>query len=201
VIPHPVQKPHPPMSVACTQPASVEFAGANGLGVLGFGIGQGQSNDYVQLYREKIKTCKPIGEFVNNRFALFVTALCAPSDQEAIDLRGPDMRAYSSQVRELFAPWIDGKAPRSYEWFMKYSAENFETFKNTSMEDIVAAGGAAIGSPETCTRVLQHLSDAGVDEVLLFMQSYTTPHDAVMRSIELFAKEVRPMLRESAPIA
>ena len=48
VVPKPVQKPHPPMWVACTQPASIEFAGDNGIGVLGFGIGQGQSNDYVQ---------------------------------------------------------------------------------------------------------------------------------------------------------
>ena len=201
VIPKPTQKPHPPMSVACTQPASIEFAADNGIGVLGFGIGQGQSNDYVQLYRDRIKNCTPIGGAVNNRFALFVTALCAPTDEEAIRLRGDDMRAYSEQVRQLFAPWIDGKAPASYEWFMKYSAENYETFKNTRMEDIIAAGGAAIGSPETCTKVLQHLADAGVDEVMLFMQSYTTPHDAILRSIELFAKDVMPGVRQPVPAA
>jgi alkanesulfonate monooxygenase SsuD/methylene tetrahydromethanopterin reductase-like flavin-dependent oxidoreductase (luciferase family) len=202
VIPKPVQKPHPPMSVACTQPASIEFAGSHGLGVLGFGIGQGQSNDYVTLYREKIKEAHkdPIGKFVNNRFALFVTALCAETDEEAIRLRGDDMRAYSEQVRQLFAPWIDGKAPTTYEWFMKYSAQNYETFKNTRMEDIVAAGGAAIGSPETCVKVLQHLADAGVDEVMLFMQSYTTPHDKIMRSIELFAKEVMPKVKAPAAV-
>jgi hypothetical protein len=47
------------MSVACTQPASIEFAADNGIGVLGFGIGQGQSNDYVQLYRDRIRNCTP----------------------------------------------------------------------------------------------------------------------------------------------
>lgn len=201
VIPRPVQKPHPPMSVACTQPSSIEFAADNGLGVLGFGIGITGSNDFVEMYRERIKKAKPLGGFVNNRFALFVTSLCAPTDEEALRLRGPDMRAYSEQVRQLFAPWIDGKPPASYEWFMKYSAQNFETMKQTSMEDIVAAGGAAIGSPETCARVLQHLADAGVDEVLLFMQSYSTPHDAIMRSIELFAKEVKPRIKEPAATA
>jgi alkanesulfonate monooxygenase SsuD/methylene tetrahydromethanopterin reductase-like flavin-dependent oxidoreductase (luciferase family) len=198
VVPKPVQKPHPPMSVACTQPSTVEFAAANGLGVLGFGIGQGQSNDYVQLYRERIKTCTPIGEFVNNRFALFVSALCCDTDEEALGIQGPNFKQYNEQVRQLFAPWIDGKAPHSYEWFMKYYAENYVQMKNITIEDIVGAGGACIGSPETCLRVLQHLSDAGVDEVLLFMQQYTTPHDKIMRSIELIAKEVKPKLKESA---
>ena len=67
VVPKPVQKPHPPMWVACTQPATVEFAADHGLGVLGFGIGQGQSNDFVALYRERIKKAKPIGSFMRKR--------------------------------------------------------------------------------------------------------------------------------------
>jgi alkanesulfonate monooxygenase SsuD/methylene tetrahydromethanopterin reductase-like flavin-dependent oxidoreductase (luciferase family) len=201
VIPRPVQKPHPPMSVACTQPSSIEFAGRHGLGVLGFGIGQGQSNDYVTLYRETIKNAQPIGGFINNRFAIFVHALCAPTDAEALSIQGPNFKQYGEQVRDLFAPWIDGKPPKSYEWFMEYYKTTYEQGKNVSMEDIVAGGGACIGSPETCLRVLQHMADAGVDEVLLFMQSYTTPHDAVMRSIELIAKEVKPKLKQPAATA
>ncbi len=198
VVPKPVQKPHPPMSVACTQPSSVEFAADHGIGVLGFGIGQGQSNDYVTMYRERIKHCNPIGGFVNNRFALFVSALCCETDEEAIALQGPNFKQYNEQVRQLFAPWIDGKAPHSYEWFMEYYKNNYEQGKNVSMEDIVAAGGACIGSVETCTRVIQRLADAGVDEVMLFMQQYTTPHEKVMRSIELIANEVKPRIKEPA---
>ena len=64
-----------------------------------------------------------------------------------------------------------------------------------SVTEIVKAGGACIGSPETCLNVLQYLSDAGVDEALLFMQMYTTPHDKIMRSIELIANKVRPLLK------
>lgn len=200
VIPKPVQKPHPPMSVACTQPASIEFAGNNGLGVLGFGIGVDGSNSYVELYREKIKNCTPIGKTVTNRFSLFVTGLCCDTDEEALRLRGPDMRAYNDQVRQLFAPWVGGKAPTSYKWFMDHWKESDALMQNTSMEDIVAAGGAAIGSPETCVKVLQKLADAGVDEVMLFLQSYTTPHKAVLRSIELFAKEVMPKVKIPAKV-
>lgn len=50
-------------------------------------------------------------------------------------------------------------------------------------------------SPETCRGVLQYLADAGVNEALLFMQMYTTPHDKIMRSIELIATKVMPKLK------
>ncbi|HEV3109228.1 MAG TPA: LLM class flavin-dependent oxidoreductase [Candidatus Binataceae bacterium] len=198
VVPKPVQKPHPPMWVACTQPASIEFAGDHGIGVLGFGIGQGQSNDYVRMYRERIKKCKPIGSFINNKFALLTFTLCCDTDAEALEIQGANFRTYNDAVRNLFAPWIDGKPPKSYEFFMKQFMEGRKQAQTVPMEEIVKAGGACIGSPETCLKVLQYLSDAGVDEALLFMQMYTTPHEKIMRSIELLAKEVMPKLKHKS---
>ena len=198
VVPKPVQKPHPPMWVACTQPATVEFAGDNGLGVLGFGIGQGQSNDFVTSYRERISKCKPIGSFINNKFALLTFTLCCDTDEEALGIQGPNFKTYSDAVRNLFAPWIDGKPPRSYEWFMKRSVESYKMAHTVPISEIVKAGGACIGSPETCLNVLQFLSEAGVDEALLFMQLYTTPHDKIMRSIRLIAEKVMPKLKNKS---
>ena len=40
VIPKPIQKPHPPMWVAATQPSTWEIAGQKGIGALGFGISE-----------------------------------------------------------------------------------------------------------------------------------------------------------------
>jgi alkanesulfonate monooxygenase SsuD/methylene tetrahydromethanopterin reductase-like flavin-dependent oxidoreductase (luciferase family) len=36
VVPKPLQKPHPPVWVACTRPASVSMAAQKGLGALSF---------------------------------------------------------------------------------------------------------------------------------------------------------------------
>jgi alkanesulfonate monooxygenase SsuD/methylene tetrahydromethanopterin reductase-like flavin-dependent oxidoreductase (luciferase family) len=166
--------------------------------VLGFGIGQGQSNDYVRMYRERIKNCKPIGSFINNKFALLTFTLCCDTDAEALEIQGANFRTYNDAVRNLFAPWIDGKPPKSYEFFMKQFMEGRKQAQTVPMEEIVKAGGACIGSPDTCLKVLQYLSDAGVDEALLFMQMYTTPHEKIMRSIELLAKEVMPKLKHKS---
>jgi alkanesulfonate monooxygenase SsuD/methylene tetrahydromethanopterin reductase-like flavin-dependent oxidoreductase (luciferase family) len=200
VIPKPVQKPHPPMHVSCTQPSSIEIAADNGLGVLGFGIGQDQSNEYVRMYKDRIQRAKPVGEFVNNRFCQMVATMCAPTDAEALAIRGPDFTKYNEAVQQLFTPWLDGKAPASYSWFMEYWEENHKKMTETSIEDIVHAGGAIIGSPSTCTEVINFLADAGVDEVMLFMQSYTTTHEDVMRSIRLIGEEVMPKLKKTAVV-
>jgi alkanesulfonate monooxygenase SsuD/methylene tetrahydromethanopterin reductase-like flavin-dependent oxidoreductase (luciferase family) len=194
VVPKPFQQPHPPMSVACTQPSSVEIAADHGLGVLGFGIGQYQSNDYVRTYRERIKKATPVGSFVHNRFALFLPALCARTDEEAMALRGSDLLQYLDEAKALFTPWADGKAPASYAWFMEFSRQNSEMVRETKLEDMAAYGGVAIGSPESCLKTLNYLADAGVDEVLLFLQGYTTPHEAIMESLRLLAEEVMPNL-------
>ncbi|MEE9276956.1 MAG: LLM class flavin-dependent oxidoreductase [Dehalococcoidia bacterium] len=194
VTPRPVQRPHPPMSVAATQPATVEFAGKNGLGCLAFGIGTEQSNDLVELYRREIANADPIGGFVTNNFGLFLFTLCLEDEAEALAIQGPNFMLYQEQVKQLFAPWVDGKAPYSYSWFMEYWSKRQEEMKNVTMEQIVEGGGAAIGSVETCRKVFQHLADAGVDEVLCFMQIYTTPHDKILRSIELIANEVLPAI-------
>ena len=57
------------MWVASTQPYSVEFAGKNGLGCLGFGISDARSGNFVQMYREAIKQAKPEYGVINNQFA------------------------------------------------------------------------------------------------------------------------------------
>jgi alkanesulfonate monooxygenase SsuD/methylene tetrahydromethanopterin reductase-like flavin-dependent oxidoreductase (luciferase family) len=52
VIPKPVQKPHPPLWVACSQPDSFRAAGEMGLGALCFNLGgYAQMAERVGLYR------------------------------------------------------------------------------------------------------------------------------------------------------
>jgi alkanesulfonate monooxygenase SsuD/methylene tetrahydromethanopterin reductase-like flavin-dependent oxidoreductase (luciferase family) len=77
---------------------------------------------------------------------------------------------------------------------MKRFLEGRERMLKYTPAEMVAAGGAVIGSPETCRRMLQGFADSGVDEVMLFMQCATTPHEALMESIRLMGSEVIPAL-------
>jgi alkanesulfonate monooxygenase SsuD/methylene tetrahydromethanopterin reductase-like flavin-dependent oxidoreductase (luciferase family) len=199
VIPKPVQKPHPPMFVSCTQPSTMEIAADHGLGTLGFGVSQDRSNEYVKLYKERIKQAKPVGGFVTDHMCQMVPTMCAPTDEEALAARGPDILKYGEAVSQLFAPWIDN-APASYSWFMEHWKEQHKVMREASVEDIVAAGGAIIGSPATVLERMNFYADAGVDEVMCFMQSYTTKHDDIMRSIRLIGEEVIPKVKPTAVV-
>lgn len=197
VLPKPRQNPHPPMFVAATQPYSVEFAAQNGLGVLGFGIQQTDAGSFVDLYKRTIADAKPIGGFVNNRFNVFTIALCLDDQEEAVKIQGPNFERYGDYVSDLYKPWTEGEQPRTYAWALERITA-LETMRNTSMEDLSNAGGAAIGGIDDCVRSLRVFADAGADEVMLHMGSFSTPHDKVMRSIELFAKEVLPRVTHRA---
>jgi alkanesulfonate monooxygenase SsuD/methylene tetrahydromethanopterin reductase-like flavin-dependent oxidoreductase (luciferase family) len=198
VVPKPFQSPHPPIFTAATQPSTIQMAGEMGIGALIFGGSYESAIENVTHYREAIKKAKPVGGFVNDHFGVFMQCLCAPTDEEAIAIQGKNFKKYHGLAKDLFAPWLEGQAPKSYEYVINTLKEMMATIEAVSAEDIVAAGGAAIGSPETLVTMFQRLADAGVDEVLLFMQSFDTPHDKILQSIELIANEVMPKVNDEA---
>ena len=60
------------------------------------------------------------------------------------------------------------------------------------------------GDPDNCIRGVQLYEDAGVDQVLLIMQTETIPHEKVLQSLEMFGKHVIPAFRSrstSQPVA
>jgi len=56
------------------------------------------------------------------------------------------------------------------------------------------------GNPENCIKGVQLYEDAGVDQVILIMQTETIPHEKVLKSIELFGKEVIPAFRSGSKV-
>ena len=195
IAPKPVQKPHPPMWVASTQPYRVQFAGEHGLGVLGFGIADAACDDYVQMHREALAKANPPTGVINDRFAVLRNALCAPTDDEAIELQEYNYRLFNEQIGELFRPWLEAEAPATYEHIIESFRARAQEGTSLTMRELVEQGQACIGSPDSCAEVIEKLGASGVDEVLLFMQGATTPHEKIMDSIRLFASEVLPRLQ------
>src|SRR2546422_5852532 len=59
VLPKPIQKPHPPLWMACTQPDSFRIAGSKGLGALSFGfIAPGVLEASLSIYRDAISNAE-----------------------------------------------------------------------------------------------------------------------------------------------
>ena len=50
-------------------------------------------------YRDHIKNAKPIGTFINPKFALLTFTLCCATDEEALAIQGPNVKRYVEDTR------------------------------------------------------------------------------------------------------
>ena len=190
VIPKPVQKPHPPLWVACSQPDSFKSAGEMGLGVLCFNLGgYEQLEERVAIYREGLKNAVPVGQFVNDQVAALCVVHCGEDDEEARRVGGPEGAWFVNMATELYKPWQGRDVPDSYRFAV--SAIQEERAEKTA-EDHLQSGAFAMGSPDTVIKVLKKYQEAGVDQVLCFPQMGNLPHSRIMDSIKLMGRYVIP---------
>ena len=88
VQPKPLQNPHPPIWGATTSDEGHAQVGDLGLGLCSFAVGVSPEDvkKKIDIYRESVAKCaNPIGRFVNNQAATFTMALCAPTEDEALE--------------------------------------------------------------------------------------------------------------------
>lgn len=200
VIPKPIQKPHPPMWMACTQPESFRMAGEKGLGALSFGfIAPGVLEGSLMAYREAVKNAKPVGAFVNNQFAATTFGCIAPTDEEALENGRPAAEFFQESLSILFIPWSKSKnVPSTYQYYANMAAIVEQQLANRDVDRFKEgweSGALLIGTPERCRKVVQRYADAGVDQLILLVQGGRISHESCMQSIRLFGEEVIPHFR------
>src|SRR3954451_21085570 len=99
VVPKPVQKPHPPVWVACSRRDTIHLAAQKGIGALSFAFIDPEDarhwvgDYYGTLEREGV----PIGDAVNPNLACVTTFMCHPDEEEALQrgLEGANFFGYS----------------------------------------------------------------------------------------------------------
>ena len=210
VVPMPIQKPHPPMWVACTGEDTHELAGRLGLGLLSFTllVTPEKLGQRVRTYRDAIKTAKPYGAFVNNKAAAFSMVHCAPTDQQAREEAERAFMSYVGTTLRVNAAVIEAKKtgvnprdlPAGQAPELPKSYEGLDPSKVT-LDSLIEHGMCICGSPDSCISQLDRLqAAANLDQFLCMMQFWPIPHEKTMRSIELWGKYVIPHFKnESRP--
>lgn len=191
VIPKPLQKPHPPLWVAVQSPETAVQAGERGMGMLGVTLGA--PLDYQQMvkdYRRAIRTCEPVGEFVNEQVNGVAFLYCGENDEEAKSLGG--MAALQFGVRAAHLVGVGGIYPSP-----AYHAHASAAPLRNRPGDVVGPvrDGTPIGDPEHCIKQLKWWEEVGVDRmVFLINTGETIPQEKVLESLRLFAREVMPAM-------
>ena len=194
VLPKPLQKPHPPLWMACTNRDTIKVAARNGIGALAFSfLDPEEAKTWSTIYYDIIKSeeCVPLGWSVNANLAM-VSAFSMHEDRAEAIRRGQDnfeFFRYSQQklVAEDFVPGC------SDMW------GDFLAARGDASDRLIQAAlaraefdGAGIGTPDDMRRHLASMQESGVDQVIFLQQAGRNSHRNICDSLELFAETVMP---------
>ena len=188
LVPKSVQKPHPPLWVACSRRETIHRAARAGMGALTFAfIEPAMAAKWVQEYYDIIRSeeCVPIGHTVNPNIALVSGMSCHEDEAEAIrrGLDGFRFFGYSLGYVGIFG---DHRPGVTNMW------ERFLEVKDRLPDN---AGRGGIGTPAQLRAHLQGYEDAGVDQVIFVQQCGTNRHEHICESLDLFAHTLLPEFR------
>ena len=189
VVPKPVQKPHPPIWMACSRRESILRAARHGIGALVFGFvdaatAKGWRDDYYRII--KSEECVPIGHAVNANFATLNGMMVHPDHDEAIR-RGLDGFRFFGFSIAHYAVYGEHRPGVTNLW------KRFLAIKD-DMTNVPGAG--SIGTPKSVREHLLSYADVGVDQMIFIQQSGMNRHEHICEAMELFAREVMPALKE-----
>ena len=194
VLPKPLQKPHPPLWLACSNIKTIEYAARMGMGALAFQfVDPENARAWVHKYYRTIT--QPLEQLTphptNPNIAMVSGFMCCDTDEEA-QIKADGWTFFG------FALAYYGKNDyppagtlNMWELYLDWKEERRREGKPPTP--------GLIGSPETIRSMLQGYADAGVDQVILLNQAGNNRHEDICASLELFADAVMPEFHAQEP--
>jgi len=212
VVPKPLQKPHPPLWVACSRRETIHLAAQKGIGALSFSfIEPEEARHWVNDYYDTIASeqCVPAGFAVNPNLAVVVPLMCHHDEQTAIDrgLDGGHFFGYSLGHYYVFGAhtpgvtnvWEEFQRNRSRFGFDRdVAAQTGQQLGAQLFERGLGSLRGAIGTPDQIRQLVRAYEECGVDQIIFVSQSGRNRHEHICESLELFGREVLPEFAERA---
>ncbi len=206
VIPKPLQKPHPPVWVACSRRETIHLAARNGIGALSFSFVEPEdAAKWVREYYSILASdeCVPAGFAVNAQVAVVLPMMLAVDEAQAIE-RGIDgahffgyslghyygLSAHAAGVTDVFSEFV---RRRDSAGFARHIVRPDEAPLGVRLlQEGMGSLRGAIGSVEQVSDLVARYEAAGVDQVIFVMQAGRNRHEHICESLELFASRVMP---------
>jgi alkanesulfonate monooxygenase SsuD/methylene tetrahydromethanopterin reductase-like flavin-dependent oxidoreductase (luciferase family) len=199
VLPKPVQAPHPPMWVACTNRDTIKVAAQNGVGALAFSfLDPDEARVCAEIYYGIIKSdaCVPLGHAVNANLAMVSSFSVHRDRAEAIRRGHEGFEFFGYALNALVAhDTVPGRTNLWGEYLAQRGDRTEEIIEATRG---VGAHSSGIGTPEDMRTHLKGFQESGVDQVIFMQQAGRNRHDHICESLELFAAKVMPEFKADA---
>jgi alkanesulfonate monooxygenase SsuD/methylene tetrahydromethanopterin reductase-like flavin-dependent oxidoreductase (luciferase family) len=197
VLPKPLQKPHPPMWMACTNRDTIKVAASLGLGALAFSfVDPEEARAWRRIYYDIIKSeqCVPIGHSVNANIALVSSFSIHADRAEAIRRGQAGFEFFGYALQALVArDCVPGRSKLWEQFAAEQSGRTEELVARAKTDDPAQFGHApGIGTPDDFAAHLRAMQASGVDQVILMQQAGHNRHAHICEALELFSREVLP---------
>jgi len=212
VVPKPVQRPHPPVWVACSRRETIHLAAQHGIGALAFAFfDPEEARFWVEDYYSTLAAeGVPIGDAVNANLACVTSFFCHPDEQEAIHrgAEGVNFIGYSlghyyvfgrhqPGAADLWSDYVARRAGAGYDpAAVALAAGSPDRLGAKAVEGGTSGLRGAMGTPEQVRDYLRRYEACGVDQVILSCAAGRNRHEHVMETLELFGREVLPEFAE-----
>jgi len=212
VLPKPLQRPHPPLWVACSRRETIHLAATKGIGALSFAFVEPEEAErWVDDYYSTIASteCVAAGFAVNAAVACVLPLMCHTDEAEAIErgLDGAHFFGYSLAHYYAAGDHVPGRTVIWDEFEKNRSAFGFDRdvagqvgqpLGAQLLADGLGALRGAIGTPAQIRELVGRYEAAGVDQLIFVSQAGRNRHEDICASLELFAAEVMPEFAERA---
>jgi alkanesulfonate monooxygenase SsuD/methylene tetrahydromethanopterin reductase-like flavin-dependent oxidoreductase (luciferase family) len=191
VVPKPVQKPHPPLWVACSNRETIHLAAQLGIGALTFAfIDPDEAKHWVTDYYETFKReCVPIGHAVNPNIAM-VTSFSVHPDRDEAMRRGLDGFRFFQFALGHHYNFGTHQPGRTNIW------AHYEAVRDAIGLEMLGGGTGGIGTPDDLREHLRKFANVGVDQTVFIQQGGKNLHEHICEALELFAADVMPEFKE-----
>lgn len=186
VVPKPMQKPHPPLWLACSSRETIKIAARYGMGALTFAfIDPASAAQWVEEYYDTFQQeCRPIGRSVNPNIAIVAGFMLHGDSAEAERRGGRNFQFFGYALSHFY---ITGShLPGRFDLWQDFQRNGPQQVQHTP----------GIGNPEQLRNNLEALEAAGVDQVVFVQQAGNNRHEHICDSLELFANQVMPAFKE-----
>ena len=196
VVPKPLQKPHPPLWVAVSNPDTAILAAKKGIGLLGISFGSPKDlQSRTAEYRRIIQNCDPVGEFVTNQINTTGWMYCHEDDEYGYNTAVGLMSDFNNLSLHTVSP------KQVYPSASYTFPGAFEVFRRgpSAIEEgpTLSRHGACVGNPEQIIKNIKAWEEIGIDRLLFFVAyGNRLPQAEVLRSMRMFAREVMPKFQK-----
>jgi alkanesulfonate monooxygenase SsuD/methylene tetrahydromethanopterin reductase-like flavin-dependent oxidoreductase (luciferase family) len=185
IVPRTLQQPAPPLFTVSESRDGFVMAGQEGLAPITW-LPIGSALDgLLNTYRETVAATTGETLASGERCGLMRVCLVCDTDEEALELMRPTAKWMMDALGTIRGPRV----------FLDPEEEiaDDELAALTPVEVLAPRGHLLAGSPATVRAQIEQLRERyAIEHLLLFMNPRGIAHEATMRSIELFARDVAP---------